>query len=42
MVSVEEVRERILERIDCFHIEIEDTSSGCGSSFKAIVVSQSF
>ena len=42
MVSIEEVKERILERIECIHLEVEDTSCGCGSSFKALVVSGIF
>lgn len=42
MVSVELVRERIERELHCEHLEVVDTSTGCGSSFEVIIVSPDF
>ena len=43
MVSAEEVRERLVERLPCTHAEVEDVSGGCGTSFELrVLVSPAF
>ncbi|CAG9333439.1 unnamed protein product [Blepharisma stoltei] len=42
MVNSDQVKERIQNAIPCEVLEVEDTSSGCGSSFRCLIVSPSF
>lgn len=42
MVTADQVRQRIDSALTCQVLQVEDTSSGCGGSFKCLIVSSDF
>ncbi|KJH42107.1 putative protein BolA [Dictyocaulus viviparus] len=42
MVSVEDIKNRISEKLTPYHLEVIDQSDGCGAKFLLIVVSDAF
>merc|ERR1711934_947978 len=42
MVSADELKEKITAALDPTHIEVTDTSGGCGSAFEVVIVSKAF
>ena len=41
-ISKEEVEETIRRTLDPVHLEVNDTSNGCGTKFEVIIVSDMF
>ncbi|KAF2796534.1 bola-like protein [Melanomma pulvis-pyrius CBS 109.77] len=41
-VTIEGLRQKLVERLNATHVEIEDLSGGCGQMYEAIIVSPQF
>jgi len=41
-VTTDIIREKLLERMNASHVQVEDISGGCGQSFNAVIVSSQF
>ena len=41
-VSAEQLRDKLAKDLEATHVEVEDKSGGCGSSFEVLVVSPKF
>lgn len=40
--TAQELQEKLLKELEATHVEVEDTSDGCGAKFNAVIVSSKF
>ncbi|EGD83223.1 BolA domain-containing protein [Salpingoeca rosetta] len=41
-ITAESIRAKLQDALEAQHVEVEDTSGGCGQAFEAVIVSTQF